>query len=103
MRCPGNDLSGASRWRRPSTGRETTRLTRSRPGLPSRAKTLTLEARLGRSFTEAKFARNASLERVLRQATVDLNGTQTGHLDHSLQTLGEEPIALQQVAQGALR
>lgn len=56
----------------------------------------------GASSIEAEFTGDAALERVLRQTAVHHDGRH-GRLDHALETLGEEPIALQQVAQGAFR
>src|SRR5262249_39337622 len=55
------------------------------------------------SSIEAQFPGDAALEPVLRQAAVQLDGGQTGRLDHDLEALGEEPIALQQVAERAYR
>jgi hypothetical protein len=43
----------------------------------------------GASSVEATFPGHTGLECVLRQASVDLDGRQTGRLDHALETLGE--------------
>jgi hypothetical protein len=67
------------------------------------AATLALTVLTRSLFQRGRISCDTAVERFLRHAAVDRDDGLTGRLDHALETLSEEPIALQQVAQSAFR